>query len=767
MSTEADYFKELRTDGVQGGTLPSVPWLKTAFLCGGASSYGLLTDAVPVATRRVLIAANGYAAGGGGRIPLYAACDGGIGALMQETFPMLRPGGVREDVLRMTFGDCTTKREYPLARFCAALAEAVGADYLITDHGNDDYRGKIDSDSGAAADNVPDTCRDMGTCLSRSLERLQVHLTERDAGARRRQLQTIEPEYFGVEFCACRITPETGDGSYAVEIYAAGDFRLFLLDGDGLFPLWEQSTTRISPESGGTLTGRRMVLQHSSPFALLLLSDSVCSPFRVNADGPTPVCSRLRLEERLLRPILAASSEQDLGASMTLALADLASGETSVSGAVAVWAGSDFSDFQSVCSRRLHRVEEDLALLPNEYDPDGKREEIPCSEAERRFVRDLLENRPELLDRTVGVLERIVRKRLSQICQTGDEILYECPEKESLRTVPPEGSEDPLRVLTVRDVYGELRQFDAVNDGLREQVARSRRLMRGLLAGHWITLRPILCVPGAPGYTETTAREETDRQYGSCLELNRRLEKILQERRAGLAALREVMTRGLRLLDSEGDDWALGRGNPSACPDFLTRLDGEIPTLTHAVRAAWGNGGQPDAGAQTWIRADHFVSLQTAYTAERENLFDRDAKAGFSATWASLLDGSFSDSDFRACRMSVVARAGESFGTVLDVLKALADGVRRMQEQIAYSGAEGRCIRAVTDSFDWQFACVRGAVYRNDDWQEAVEADLIDNATASAYRRVVTEWHEERSLTERRRSTYAAYRDAWSRYLHD
>lgn len=765
MSTEADRFDEI---DLRGGIMSSAPWMKTSFLCGGASSYGLLTDAVPVATRQVLIAANGYATGGGGRIPLYAACDSGIGSLMQETFPMLRPGGVREDVLRMTFGDCSTQREYPLARFCAALAEAVGADYLVSDNQNDDYRGRIGSDAGVTDDSVADICRDMGSCLSRALGRLQVHLTERDAGGRRRQLQAVGPEFYEVDFGACRITPDAGNGGYAIEWYTAGTFRLFLLDGDGLFPLWEQRTERISPDSGGALTGRRMVLQHPSPFALLLLSDSVCAPFRVNADGSVPVCSRLRLEARLQRLILSASSEQEIGAGAALALADLASGETSVSGAVTVWAGSgaDFSDFRNVCSRRFQRLEEDLALLPDEYDPNGRREETSCREAERRFVRDLLENRPELLDRTVSVLERIVQKRLVQISHTDDGALREHPDDGSIPEVQSEGSENPLRVLTVRDVYHELRRFDAVNDRLRDQIARSRHLMHGLLAEHWITLRPILCMPGSPGYTETASTEAADRQYDSCLELNRRLEKILQARRVRLASLRGLLTRGLLLLDSEGDDWVLDRGSQSACLDFFSWLDGKVPALTGDARAAWGNGNRLGDGAQARIRTDHFVSLQTAYTAERENLFDRDAKEGFSETWESMLDGSLSDSDFRACRMAVVARAGESFGTILDVLRTLADGVRRMQEQIAYSGAEGRCIRTITDSFDWQFACVRGAVYRSDDWQEAVEADLIDNATASAYRRVVTEWHEARSLEERRRSTYAAYRDAWSRYLH-
>ena len=97
---------------------------------------------------------------------------------------------------------------------------------------------------------------------------------------------------------------------------------------------------------------------------------------------------------------------------------------------------------------------------------------------------------------------------------------------------------------------------------------------------------------------------------------------------------------------------------------------------------------------------------------------------------------------------------------------ALSAGIGQLREQIAARGAERQCIRAIADSFDWQFACLRGAVYGSDEagWRGVTDG-LVDGATATAYRRVVREWHETRALDERRRSTYAAYRDAWGRYL--
>ena len=193
-------------------------WLPTAFLCGSPASYGLLTDAMPAATRHLLIAANGFASAGGVSMPLYTACEGGTEELMRETCPMLRPGGVREDILRMTFGDCTRQREHPLARFCAALAEAVGTDYLIAAEEGDGYVETFRRD-GNGTDAFPDVCRELGLRLSEELGRLQSNLTDRDSagGARRRRgLPAVSPEYFEVSFCACRVKPGEEDGDYTL-----------------------------------------------------------------------------------------------------------------------------------------------------------------------------------------------------------------------------------------------------------------------------------------------------------------------------------------------------------------------------------------------------------------------------------------------------------------------------------------------------------------------------------------------------------------------
>ena len=170
-------------------------WLPTAFLCGSPASYGLLTDAMPAATRHLLIAANGFASAGGVSMPLYTACEGGTEELMRETFPMLRPrrcaGGHPAHDLR---GLYTPAR----ASVGAVLRGAGGGGR----HGLPDRRGggrryvETFRRDGNGTDAFPDVCRELGLRLSEELGRLQSNPTDRDSagGARRRRgLPAVSP----------------------------------------------------------------------------------------------------------------------------------------------------------------------------------------------------------------------------------------------------------------------------------------------------------------------------------------------------------------------------------------------------------------------------------------------------------------------------------------------------------------------------------------------------------------------------------------------
>ena len=745
--------EEAETERVQAAP----QWIQTTFLCGSPAAYGLLTDAVPAASRYLLTAAGGYSAGGGVSIPLYTACGGGVKNLIRETFPMLSADGVSEDILGMTFGDCTSQREHPLARFCAALAEAVGTEYLSDTGGG---RGDISAD---------DACAELGLRISGALESFHKYVIESDdAGSvrRRRGLRAVSPEFFDVSFGACRLTPDEGDGNYSLEIFAAGDFRVFLLDGEGLFPLWIQSTGRISPGVSDTVRGSRQTLCHREPFALFLLSDSVCAPFRIGIaeKGTAPVRERMRLEERLLRIVSASAVEQEIGVRAAQELADLAAGEAGVSGAATVLTGvrSGYEEFRDACDDRLHVLEQDAALLPEGYDPDLRTDGLSRAEAERKFVRDLFETRSDIREKTAAALERLAREYLNGMDTGRDGELH--LQGETRTVTRTEGSGTLFRSLTAEDVYREFRRFDAANDEPRGRIEQRRLLIREFLSEHWITLRPLLCAPGAPGRTDIPAEEaaRAEEQYRCCLNLNRRLEQVLRTRRAALTDLKSLLSDCLARAEREGENWILGRCNAESCPNFLNEVGGKLPGRLSAVGAAWGTGAPSDAG--------NFVSLQTAYTAEREKLFGMDAAPGglFSGMWLMLQDGTVPSETFSACREAVAAGAGEKFAAALDMLAVLSEEIKRLKDRIASYDAARRCIRSVADNFEWQFVCLRNAVYKEggEDGQEVTDGPA-DNATAIMYRRAVQEWQEERTLDERRRATYTAYRDAWSRYLRD
>lgn len=722
-------------------------WLKTAFLCGSPVSYGLISDAMPAATRQLLVAANGHASGLGGSTPLYTAGDAGIEALMTDMLPMLEQNEVTRELLRRTFGDCRTRKEHPVARYCAALAEAVGVECLQAE--------RPDDQDGSDGEAYGRQRSELGQTLSRALAALQAYLDSEDndrINVRRRGLPPVGSEYYEVSFGACRVRSETA-GVYTLDIFSAGEFRVYLLDAAGIFPLWVQQTPRISAERD-RMDGRRLILRHPEPFGLLLLSDTVASAFRTEASGreADPVRERMRFEERILRIVTAASDEEELGAQAGRLLADLASGQESVSGAVTVLGNgrTSYARLRDACRTRLQRLEQDMALIPEGYDPAGSSGQAQtCIEAERWLVQELMATRPELRETLRHTLERIVQEQIASLSRApgGQPLEPEgvCAEAEE----PPEGSSDGLRLLTARDVYRELDRFEQANRGDRTHLLRSIHRVRSLLAEHWITLRPLLC--GGRADQEPSG---ADRQYQCCVAMNRRLEQLRRARRKGLEELRRRLTHSLTLLECEMEDWTQGQGDTEACQALLDTCATGLPEQVSPLATGWRRA------------TERYMALQSAYTAEREALFDRDVAPGgrFAEPYSHLIDGSLAAPELASYRAAVTAGAGEAYGRVLDTLAALSDGIGRLRRRIAERGAEQSCERQIAESFDWQFACLRAAVYRSPGWGEAVAA-LLDESSRISYRHAVQAWREERALSERRRRTYDAYCLADAAYL--
>lgn len=725
----------MSVEAMSGTAVGTEGRLKSAFLCGSPASYGLIPDAMPIASRCLLVAANGYSAGGGVSIPLYTAGNGGITELMDEVFPMLEQTEMQKQVLRDTFGDCRVQKEHPLSRYCAALVEAEAVRFLQDSRGGDfeELRDRL------------------GDRLSDGLCRLRARMEEGDAAhstvGRRKSFPQVSEEYYEVSFGACRITQEE-DGSYTTDIFSAGDMRVFLMDGEGLFPLWVSRTPRLSANGGTTMGCRRIRLSHPEPFAVVLLSATVCPQFDAAETAEVTVQARMRLEERLLRIVNTATEEQELGARAAQVLSDLAVGQKSISGAMTVRCDGGYTAFREACRLRLQTLEQDMALLPTGYSPAREPLRKSCIETERDFVREVFLARPELREQVRRQIDGRVRELMATLPRDAEGGLLPAEKVALPEPICPKGSEDPLRILTVEDVRHALEAYETANLADRAHMRQCRKLLYTLLSEHWTVLRPLF-------YTDRkTDDPAAERQYRCCLELNRRLEAALLARRARLDALKAQLTRDLSLLGNRAEDWVMGRADPSGCCALLDNYTKTLPARLGKTAEHWETD------------TDHFNALRAAYTSERAALFELDISPDgfFAETYVALTTGECSEETQRKLRAAVNAEPTGTLSGILDTVLVLSSAIRRLRGQIGSREAEWKCIHELSESFEWQFACVRCAVY-GDETENA--ASLPDDPTRFAYNRVVREWREETALRERRLDAFDAYTRNYRRYLSD
>lgn len=727
----------MSVEAKSGITVATEGWLKSAFLCGSPASYGLISDVMPVASHSLLVAANGYSAGGGVSIPLYTAGNGGISELMDEVFPMLEQTETQKEVLRGTFGDCRVQKEHPLSRYCAALVEAEAVHFL--QEGQGDFEELRDR---------------LGERLSDGLYRLRTQMEEGDAThstvGRHRAFPQVSEEYYEVSFGACRITQEE-DGSYTTDIFSAGDMRVFLMDGEGLFPLWVSRTPRLTANGGTAMGGVRIRLSHPEPFAVILLSATVCPQFDIGETAEVTVQARMRLEERLLRIVNMATEEQELGARAAQVLSDLAVGQKSISGAMTVRCEGGYAAFREVCRLRLQALEQDMSLLPHDYSPEREPPKRDCIETERDFVRATFLARPELREQVRRHIDGRVRELMAALPRDTEGELLPSPTEETDLPEPicPNGGEDPVRLLTANDVRRTLETYETDNLADRAHMRQCRKLLHTLLSEHWTVLRPLL-------YTEgETENPVAERQYRCCLELNRRLETALSMRRARLEALKARLTHDLSRLENRAEDWVMGRADPSGCCDLLEQYATILPAQLTKTAEHWETD------------TDRFNALRAAYTSERDILFRLDtAPNGFFAElYATLVTGECTEGLQLELRAAVDAESKGALSEIVDTVLVLSSAVHRLRGQIGSREAEWKCIHELSESFEWQFACVRCAMYGDE--EENAAAALLDDPTRFAYHQVVREWREETALWERRLNAFEAYTRNYRRYLPD
>lgn len=697
-----------------------------AFLAENPEAFGLVPDACPLATGHLLIAANGHSAEGGTVSPVYEMERPGVEGLFDLYGSILARTAETEDALHFVFGENHSMREHPVSRYCAALAEVVALRVM---------------NGPANGASYEQTLLMLNDELRRALRSLRDRFVELD------RVEIIRGEFFAPSIGLCRIC-EMGNGDYTADIFSAGDFHIYILDEQGMSPLWSCRTPVFSPDGAEGLTGKSLRFHHPAPFAVLLLSESICA---LNAAEYRSLRSnsgliwkyRMRLEDYFLRLITDCVRDFEFGDRATRFFVGRSHGWDSASGAMAVLRrGVSYETFRLHCQNRLSSLERQMELLADGYDPHNLPARETRAATEVQYIRRLLEQSPELTDRVANALRLCVLKKLEQ----GDHV--------QVPALPEEIPE--YKRLDLTEMRRAFERLDGENHPDRARIAENDRILRESLSEHWITLRPVMMTAAeAPASEGSRYREVSEEIYRVCLNMNRRLAELLESRRRTLDRIRGLMIESLEKADAEGDDWACGRAGTDSVSAWLAPLQNELPDLLASVEADWQS------------ETEQYRSLLAAYTAERDALFRRDTKleeGDFAATWKAIREGSLPEETWEAWRARLTeGDETAGFGDFLEALRRVSHGTGALLTRIRARAAENRTAREMSNRIDLRIAALRGAAYEDPDWGEEI-ISVMDTATRNDFRATVRRWQESQRLAEQRKQAYEAYAAMYGAY---
>ncbi len=728
-----------------------------AFLSENLDAYGFVSDAYPVVTDRWLIAANGHEAETGTATFTYPNVGGAEGLYRNAFNGMTLTDATTSDVLTRTFGAETERREHPVARYVAALSECVALRVL-----------------SEADESLPRKAlaTRMGFEVSGALNALREFICYDKLTARDAKLYTVS-------MAVCRMT-QRDTNTYILDWLVCGDYRAFLLDSDGLRPLHLPNAEGLSPENSEPPDGKRIVLHHPAPFALLLLSGSACditaAEEQSRQENPGLIwLYRMRLEANILRILTSCGCESDFEERARRFFTGRANGRESASGAMALFCkGASFGDFRSDCLTRLRHMEDMIALLPDGYDSSHAHHMPSRTETETAYIRRLLTREPGLSERTSDALCALALQRLHG-------------EGARAHVLPPDVPD--YRRLLSKDITDTFRVYDRENDEDYTLIRQNAVALREYVAENWMTLRPILLsvlddrglrdtadlfVPDEDdGESEWTAEDEDevaietsarpverrqcDRTYRAVLRINARLSELLERRNACMEQVTHTLAEQALILRENGADWLHGRaGEGHACQ----WADDAAEALSDALRRY----------ANTYEKTEaHYRSLLAAYLSERDLLFARDAEWAsgvFAEEWQAILEGRLSETDWNAYRSAIIdmtADDGDGYAMLWDDIHIISRGTGARYAQIRSRAADTRMARDLAAREELRIAAVRASAYQDADWGDAVCA-LLDPAHRTSYNTMVRRWQETCELMARQAAAYEEYRALYDEY---
>ncbi len=705
-----------------------------AFLAENTGVFGGVSDAYPVATDHCLVAANGYSTPQG-MGAVYATIEGGKAALFDTLYgDILDPWPIHVSIFEETLGLGLPAEERPIARYAAALAEAI----VLRELEASDVHTSFDA-----------LARRLGDRLPRALEALRRSLDREGA-------DVSDPHQLEVSVGVCRVLP-LGEEGYRLDLFAAGEYRLFLLDADGMHPLRLPSAEVILPsESGAPLSGRRLHLPGGRPFAVLLLSESACTVNIVENHSmdkrPGLIWHyRMRREAHFLRIVTSCADPDEFGERAMHFFTDRANGRDTASGAIAVFPQGEeaFGAFRADCRARLQKLENWMSLLPDGFDPTEQAKLPTRARSETAYIRALLADDPILRGRTSEALRTAILEKLVLADESGLPLPVGAPE---------------YRRLTHEEIMENFRLYDAENDDDRAFLAANRKALRDWFSDHWITLRPVLQTIWLESSEDGGPIGEGDLSYMACLRLNARLGELLDCRRRRLDSLEQLLSDSLRILRTERGDWQGARVSDGKIATWIRRLNDTLPPTVAELTSGRTNEN------------DRYRGLLTAYMAERYRLFEQDIAPGgfFAEIWQNILNGTLSEEDWSrihdalehplsASDDTVMETSGEpavdmaAYAAFVPTLARLSRGSEALLTRIAGRAADRRVARDMAAIPELKVAAVRASAYEDADWGEAVCGILAPEQRA-AYFAAVRRQQEARELRAKRAHAYEAFR---------
>lgn len=699
-----------------------------AFLAENPEAFGLVSDACPLATKHILIAANGGSPSGGVNAPVYELEHPGVDGLYALYGDILPRNDEITEALQVAFGENANLREYPITRYCSILAETIAL-WTLRD--------------GTNSTSLEETCILLNERIRSGLAALEASFSSREDDF------PLHADFFSVSMGICRLQ-EITDGEYVADFFSAGDFSLYILDHTGMAPLWDTVTPVFTSVREDGLRGRRIRFYHSEPFALLLVSESICALNATEArslrSNPGLVWKyRMRLEDHFQRLLTDCVREHEFGDRATRFFMGKTHGRDSASGAITILRnGVTYETFREICQTRLLALERAMELLPDGYDE----REIPtvgCSRAdvEIAYIRRLLEENADLTDRVANALRVCVLRKFREGKPT------------TILPAPADVPEyDRLEWEEIQEIFA---LFDSENDEDRACVAANTRILRESLSEHWVTLRPVLLSQDEGGNRNIRLhRALSERLYQSCLEMNGQLAAMLAIRKKTISRLGELLATSLDILDVEGNDWICGRTTGERVGVVADRLMEELPSVLAYLHTDWRSD------------TEAYQRLLTAYTDLREDLFRRDVQpvlGGFAKDWQGIMEGKLDESRWGELKDRLVGNSETAaYADLFDALYRISHGTGALYSRIRSRAAENRMARHLSDQPELHISALRGAAYEDPDWGSEVIA-VMDTATRNDFRATVRRWKESCELVERQKHAYLEYSSMYGSYI--